>query len=98
MAFLLIMTGTIILAFYIAYLNINNCFQVNKQYDKWLNDLMDKGTPLEEKSYYTVRFKDTTANIWVQNYPYAYGYTYGPDSGFPTMRTRKRLAAYIASH
>ena len=96
--FLLIAVTIMTITLFIAHIHTNNYFKVNKQYDKWLNNLMDNEIPLKEKSYYTICFKDTTTDIWVQNYPYSYGRAENFGSGYPSMKTRKRLAAYIASH
>lgn len=78
----------------IIYFITNNIFKVSKEYDKLLNDLMDKETPIEV-SYLTMKFKDKNFKIWIGNYPYAYGSEYPSATVYPSMKTRKRLALYI---
>lgn len=35
-------------------------------------------------------------NVWIGNWPYAYGYNHGRSEGLPSVATRKRLRARIS--
>jgi len=76
------------------YRETNHISLVSKEYDKYLNNLMDNNTPIKE-NYLTVKFKNSNFDIWTGNYPYAYGYMYPDSSCYPSMKTRKRLRKYI---
>jgi len=70
------------------------------EWDAMLNDLMDRHDPTEREKY-TIKFG--SINIWIENWPYAYGRPY---NGFrqggnptvdvvPTVKTRLRLRAFV---
>lgn len=64
----------------------------DKEWDKILNHLMDTCEP--EFDHMTVRFGPI--EVWVSNYPYAFGYPYRHKQEYlPYVRTRKRLKKIV---
>lgn len=68
-------------------------YPVNLIWDKHLNDLMDKKATVTWMSPYGVRLDNT--EIWVGNFPHAYGSEYKYDAFMPRRITRIRLQNYI---
>lgn len=60
----------------------------NSVLDEWLNEQLDKQLPVIVDKHH-VKFGDKL--VWVENYPYAYGYVIGMAGILPFARTRKRL-------
>jgi len=79
------------------YVSVNNLGNYNKDYDKLLNQLMDDNIPVKVDSH-TATFKDVKLTVWLGNYPYSYGQQYQAQMGYPSMRTRKRLALYTITN
>lgn len=98
MEVILPLIGFLFLGATILYVAVNNILLIDKEYDKFLNDLMDKDTPIEYRDSYMIKLKGTESYIWTSNYPYSFGHTYPIPGGYPTMKTRKRLARYILTH
>lgn len=66
-----------------------NIYPVNKSWDKWMNDALDKEAPVEN-THLTVKLAGKI--IWVGNYPYAFGSEHGKSlEVLPNSLTRKRL-------
>jgi hypothetical protein len=59
------------------------------EWDAILNDLLDKHEPMGE----SLTVKVGKVEVWVGNWPYAYGSPYGMNvkDVLPSVRTRKRL-------
>jgi len=92
--FVFILTFIIIgVSFYWYYIDSNHIGFIDKDYDKFLNKLMDDDVDIVINRY-TMKFNDVNITIWVGNYPYAYGSIYDLEV-YPTMKTRKRLKKNI---
>lgn len=57
-------------------------------WDKHLNHLLDT-VGVTSVGYFTCKIGDV--EVWIENWPYAYGSLYGGGSGLPKVKTRKRL-------
>ena len=71
-------------------------YPTNLEWDRTLNDLLDTN-PVVKFSYMTVSIG--AYEIWVSNWPYAYGHIYGPSrvDVLPKVGTRKRLRNYLVT-
>jgi len=56
---------------------------------------MDELVPIISKTLYDVTFKDGT-QVWVENYPYAYGSNNLQSDYLPSRKTALRLSYYVA--
>lgn len=77
-------------------------YPVNWDYDKTINDLLDNISYIK-KEYCVTRINGIP--IWTENWPYAYGRTYGfrkgsspTDFQLPSIKTRKRLRKIIRDY
>ena len=63
----------------------------NFDWDDKLNDLLDKNTVLISRTGYSANIGGV--EVWIKNYPYAYGSPYGrwEMDVLPSISTRKRL-------
>lgn len=69
-------------------------YPVCKVWDEKLNYMMDNGFDVKRVDGYTVIIGDY--EIWVTNFPFAYGKDWTVRGDFlPKRRTRERLAKYI---
>ena len=92
--YITIMITLTVLVWVTFYRQSNHISLVSKEYDAHLNNLMNKKADFENNGL-TIRFKGTDQDIWVGNYPYAYGNLFLESNLYPKMKTRKRLRNYI---
>lgn len=92
-----IILTTIILLIVLCYMGINNLFYFNREYNNLINQLMDDQIPVTIRRS-TCQFEGTNFDIWISNYPYAYGTTYPNEGGTLSMKTRRRLSNYIITN
>lgn len=72
---------------------IYQSYPTNWEWDEALNALMDK-YPIQMESEYRAIFGKT--EVWIANYPYAFGSLYGPNKTYlPSVKTRMRLRNLI---
>jgi len=82
-----------IVSYVIYYIKANHIRLISKEYDKRLNELMDKNTDISEQLL-TIKFEGTNFYVWTGNYPYAYGNIYPGNGIYASMKTRKKLLCY----
>jgi len=63
-------------------------YSTSMEWDGHLNRLLDKG-PVEIIDRYTASIAGV--EVWIENWPYAYGRPYPMTGIMPTVATRKRL-------
>jgi len=71
----------------------------NKGWDKRLNKLLDDKCDVKMNNRTAIlRSESDEIEIWVSNYPYAFGYWYQQNNLRPSRLTIERLATYIAEN
>ena len=67
------------------------------EWDAELNAYLDTNPPILAKDWAVVKFPKY--NLWVSTYPWSYGHVWSWDidkkAKLPSVKTRKRLRAYI---
>lgn len=76
---------------------IQNTTWSNRRWDKELNSILDKDPKITDYDGYCCKLGNY--QIWIENYPFAYGDRYddrcGKKKAYPLPLTRRRLKKYI---